>query len=68
LTELFRRDIRQADKDLKEYGQLCPVDLAGMEGEERRARVEEERRRRECYFPPLAEGFSPCVQTVAAKG
>ena len=50
LTELFRRDIRQADKDLKEYEELCTVDLAGVEGEERRARVEEERRRREDYF------------------
>jgi outer membrane protein assembly factor BamB len=50
LGESFRRDIRDADKHLKEYEELCAVDRAGTEGEALKARVEEERRRREDYF------------------
>ncbi len=43
-TELFRHDLDEAEKNLKEYEGLCTVDREGAEGKE------EERRRREIYF------------------
>ena len=45
-TEYFQRDFGKAETFLKEYEEMCKVELGDSAGAERTARMAEERRRR----------------------
>lgn len=55
-TEYFQRDFGKAETFLKEYEEMCKVDLAGSEGPERTARMAEERRRRANFLCLVGKG------------
>jgi tetratricopeptide (TPR) repeat protein len=56
LTELLQLDFNAAEEHLKEYEGLCKIDLTGLVGEERTARMAEERRRRANFLCLVGKG------------
>lgn len=55
-TEYFRRDFARAEEYLTEYEEMCKVDLAGSVGDDRSARMREERRRRANFLCLVGKG------------
>jgi outer membrane protein assembly factor BamB/tetratricopeptide (TPR) repeat protein len=56
MTELFQRDFAKAESLIKEYEELCKVDLTSTTGAERTALMAEERRRRANFLCLVGKG------------
>jgi outer membrane protein assembly factor BamB/tetratricopeptide (TPR) repeat protein len=55
-TEYFQRDFGKAEQYIKEYEEMCRIDLTGKEGAERTALMAEMRRRRANYLCLVGKG------------
>jgi len=55
-TEYFQRSFTKAEDYLKEYEEMCKIDLAGLAGPDRTAAETEERRRRSTFLQLVGKG------------